>query len=195
MWIGDWPSYPGAQPRVIIAINKVGEKFNPLIAGTCAQQHPAVSASGSVQQGLSAAYEIVAFLNHRLAADKRYSLGASMHSPAKRHSVEAVEKWLERKLPSEYVKFLLSHNECVIGSQVLLYAAESLIERNETFETKIYCPDYIAVGDDSGGRAIVIPLDKPLDKVYLVDHGSMLSDDFEPLPQSFHVWLAGGCPV
>ena len=35
----------------------------------------AIQGDGSVQQGLSAAYESIAFCKHRRAADKRYSLG------------------------------------------------------------------------------------------------------------------------
>ena len=118
-----------------------------------------------------------------------------MPSLAKHELIAEVEQWLGTALPVEYVKFLLSYDESLIGKQVLIYAAESLIERNETYETKIYCPGYLTIGDDSGGRAVVIPIDQPLCKVYLVDHGSMSPSDFDLLPKSFHAWLEDGCPI
>ena len=118
-----------------------------------------------------------------------------MPSLAKHEQVDEVERWLGTALPSEYIKFLLSYDERLIGERVLLYPADALIERNETYETKIYCPGYLTIGDDSGGRAVVIPIDQPLGKVYLVDHGSMSPSDFELLSKSFNAWLEEGCPI
>jgi hypothetical protein len=118
-----------------------------------------------------------------------------MHFSDKREQVAEVERWLGTALPSEYVIFLCSHEERLIGEQVLLYAAESLIERNETYETKVYCPGYLTIGDDSGGRAVVIPTDQPLGTVYLVGHGIMSPNYFKLLPMSFGAWVNEGCPV
>lgn len=118
-----------------------------------------------------------------------------MHSPDRQAQIAEVERWLGTALPIEYVIFLRSHEEELIGEQVLLYSAELLIERNETYETKIYCPDYLAIGDDSGGRAVVIPIDQSLGEVYLVDHGTMSPSDFELLPMSFSAWVKEACPI
>ena len=118
-----------------------------------------------------------------------------MHNLTKNEQVVEVERWLGAPLPAEYVMFLRSHNGTVIGEQVLLYAAESLVERNETYETKTYCPGYLTIGDDSGGRAVVIQIDQPLDQVYLVGHGSMSPSDFKLLPMSFNAWVEKGCPI
>jgi hypothetical protein len=109
--------------------------------------------------------------------------------------IEKVEAWLGATLPADYVKFLKSHTESIIGEQVCLYSVTSLIERNETYETLAYCPGYLAIGDDSGGRAVIIPLAKPLEDVYLVDHGYMDLDGFKLLPLPFSEWLRSACPV
>ncbi|AXQ27968.1 hypothetical protein D0B54_04435 [Solimonas sp. K1W22B-7] len=38
---------------------------------------------------------------------------------------------------------------------------EEVVERNETFQSKEYCSGYLAIGNDSGGSAIVIPSTMP----------------------------------
>ena len=116
---------------------------------------------------------------------------------AKRAAIDALEAWLGAPLPAAYARFLLTHEEGVIGEQVSLYTAAMLMERNQTYETREYCPGYLAIGDDSGGRAVVMPLaaDIPFGPLYLVGHGYMSPDGFEPIAQPFEAWLRAGCPV
>jgi hypothetical protein len=116
-------------------------------------------------------------------------------SPTPQGLIDAIENWLGASLPSRYVDFLLTHTEQIFGDEVLLYPADYLIERNETFETKTYCPGYIAIGDDSGGRAFLIPINKPVDTVYMVGHGYMSPKGFRALPLGFEQWLSEGCPL
>lgn len=118
-----------------------------------------------------------------------------MQSATPRELIDAVEQWLGASLPERYVDFLLTHQEQTIGDQVLLYPAAYLIERNETFETKTYCPGHLAIGDDSGGHAFVIPIDKPLDTVYVVGHGYMSPKGFRTMPLGFEQWLSEDCPL
>jgi hypothetical protein len=106
-----------------------------------------------------------------------------------------VEAWLGATLPAEYAKFLKSHTGSIIGEQVCLYSVTSLIERNETYETLTYCPGYLAIGDDSGGRAVIILLADPLKDVYLVGHGDMDLNGFKLLPLPFSEWLRSACAV
>lgn len=107
----------------------------------------------------------------------------------------AIEAWAETKLPAQYRHFLLSHEESIFGESVLIYPAEYLAERNENFETKIYCPGYIAVGDDSGGRAFVISLTQEPVSVYVVGQGYMSPDGFELVANDFSEWVKNGCPI
>lgn len=79
-------------------------------------------------------------------------------------------------MPEQYSKFLLDHPEKFFVERVLLYSVHNLIERNSTFETKAYCPGYLAIGDDSGGRAFVIPFEKWTGSVFVVDQGDMTED-------------------
>ncbi|MGK5005881.1 SMI1/KNR4 family protein [Janthinobacterium sp. LB2P70] len=109
--------------------------------------------------------------------------------------VEAFQHWLGRALPAYYLRFLQGWQESVRGEQVLLYGAGSLVERNATYDTPLSCPGFIAIGDDSGGRAVMLALDDGDRAVYLVGHGSMQRDDFERLANDFTSWLAADCPL
>ncbi|MCX7291055.1 SMI1/KNR4 family protein [Janthinobacterium sp.] len=110
-------------------------------------------------------------------------------------AIDAVQRWLGHTLPAYYLAFLKDWHEDMRGEQVLLYGAESLRERNETYDTQQACPGYVTIGDDSGGRAVMLALDGGDRAVYLVGHGSMQRDDFERVADDFHAWLADGCPV
>ena len=108
---------------------------------------------------------------------------------------ETLERWLGRALPAYYLHFLREWQEGMRGEQVLLYGVESLMERNETYDTLQSCPGYITIGDDSGGRAVMLALDGGDRAVYLVGHGSMQRDDFELAADDFTSWLAADCPL
>ena len=108
---------------------------------------------------------------------------------------DALERWLGHALPAHYLNFIKDWQEGLCGEQVLLYGLESLRERNETYDTQQSCPGYLSIGDDSGGRAVMLALDGMDCAVYLVGHGSMQRDDFERVADDFHAWLADDCPV
>ena len=110
-------------------------------------------------------------------------------------SIREIEAWAGGRLPQVYVDALRSHGGTTFDSSVLFYAAEMVIERNETFESKSYCPGIIAIGDDGGGLAVVIPLQSESCPVSLVDHGSMDPEDFHPIAESLSQWIGLECPI
>jgi hypothetical protein len=109
--------------------------------------------------------------------------------------IDALQRWLGHALPAHYLRFLQGWQEDIRGEQVLLYGVESLMERNETYDTLQSCPSYMTIGDDSGGRAVMLALDGGDRAVYLVGHGSMQRDDFELAADDFTSWLAADCPL
>ncbi|KAB0325805.1 SMI1/KNR4 family protein [Janthinobacterium sp. PLB04] len=110
-------------------------------------------------------------------------------------AIDAFQRWLGHALPAHYLRFLQDGQEGLRGGQVLLYGVESLRERNETYDTQQSCPGYMTIGDDSGGRAVMLALDDAERAVYLVGHGSMQRDDFELAADDFVSWLAADCPL
>ena len=101
-------------------------------------------------------------------------------------------EWLRTTaLPSDYSRYVssVSGNQ-LVNSFVLIYSLEEIIERNETFEVKEFCPGYLAIGDDSGGSAIVLCLETG--NIGIVDHGSMMPGDIHSLADCFQEWQATG---
>ena len=81
-----------------------------------------------------------------------------------------------------------------VGDCVVLYGKHDITERNTTYEVQVYLPGWVAIGDDSGGSAILIRLDGS-DGVYRCGHGALGSVDPELIADSFANWLADGCPI
>jgi hypothetical protein len=109
-------------------------------------------------------------------------------------TVEEIEAWLGRHLPEPYRSFLAGATEDALASndRTLVYGCESVVERNETFESKAFCPGHVAIGDDSGGSALILSLDDG--KIYSVGMGTMSPDCFEPIAPSFAAWADAGFP-
>ena len=110
-------------------------------------------------------------------------------------AIAEVERWAQCPLPTIYRQLLPGFRDAIIGEQVHLYPLDIVVERNETYQTRVYCPGHITIGDDSGGRAVVISLIDPECHVFLVGHGSMAADDFVPLNMTLRQWLDAECPV
>jgi hypothetical protein len=142
--------------------------------------------------GLSAGHRILQ--THQAAAQRQ---GARVYrmDDATLLALASVETWAGRPLPYHYRAFLLEHPAGISGDVVVLYGIEQIVERNQTYETKKYCPGHVVVGDDGGGDAIVLALDDEVGRVFLVDHGAMTPDCFHPVASSFRQWLQQGYPL
>jgi hypothetical protein len=75
-------------------------------------------------------------------------------------AIDIIRRWSGEDLQFGYMELLREYAGKTDNGRVLIYGAEDVVERNETFETKKYCAGYFALGDDSGGRAIVTNLGK-----------------------------------
>ena len=108
--------------------------------------------------------------------------------------IDEIEAWLGCSLPREYREFLETCEiELPASDLVLLYGRSSFIERNETYETKKYCPGFVTVGNDSGDQEVMMSLQDA--SLYLVDGGSMQMENAEPLQARFAGWLNSKCPM
>jgi hypothetical protein len=107
-------------------------------------------------------------------------------------TIDEIETWLGRLLPEPYRQFLAGVTEDFVAGndRTLVYGRASVVERNETLESKEYCPGHIAIGDNSGGSALVLSLDDG--SVHTVDMGAMAPDCFEAVAPSFAAWAAAG---
>lgn len=109
-------------------------------------------------------------------------------------SLEEIEQWVGQALPEPYRTFLAAReDELPVGELVTLYGRGSFIETNEACQVKEYAPQCVTIGDDSGGRQVLLAI--PNGRLGLVDAGSMNPADAEPLADDFNEWLGGGCDL
>lgn len=74
------------------------------------------------------------------------------------------------------VKFWARSDGALLNDQVLIYSVSDVVERNQTYEIDKNFPRQIAIGDDSGGRLVLI--DKAMPEVfYLIDSGDPFLED------------------
>jgi hypothetical protein len=82
---------------------------------------------------------------------------------------------------------------------LLLYDAECIIERNDTMGVQEYVTDFLAVGDDSGGRLVVVRFDDPLARPFLIGAGALVPNMppslLKPLSSSWAEWERAGFPL
>ena len=109
-------------------------------------------------------------------------------------TVEEIEAWLGRALPEPYRAFLTVTAEDFLArnDRTLVYGRDAVIERNDSYESKTYCPGCLMIGDDSGGAALVLSLADGA--VHRVDMGAMTPDCFAPVAPSFTAWAEAGFP-
>jgi hypothetical protein len=107
--------------------------------------------------------------------------------------IHLLEEQLGFTLPKDYVFLLKEANGFMLKNGVTIYSSTDVFERNETFEVQKYAPNFLAIGDDSGGLSILINLTN--NNVVSVDQGSMDPDDMKILCNSISEWILNGCLV
>ncbi|WP_133248878.1 SMI1/KNR4 family protein [Pseudomonas sp. CC120222-01a] len=85
--------------------------------------------------------------------------------------IKAVCMRLQLDVDSWLVDFWRQRNGALLNDQVLIYSTVDIEERNATFQVDEHFNGMVAVGDDSGGRLILIDRDGASGLV-LVDSGS-----------------------
>lgn len=74
--------------------------------------------------------------------------------------------------------FWAQHNGAMLNDRVLIYATDFIGERNETYEVGSNFPEYVSIGDDSGGRLILMPISGDM-SFHLIGAGDPFIDDAE----------------
>ncbi len=75
---------------------------------------------------------------------------------------------------------------------LMIYAPEQIAERNQTYEVAQYLPNHLMVGDDSGGRGILVDSHGA---VWICGMGAFFEDCCEPLSPHLAQWVEQGCPL
>jgi hypothetical protein len=110
-----------------------------------------------------------------------------------------LESALGQTIPEAYRGFLMSYSGEVRDDGLLLYRAHEISERNRTFQVQRFAPGLLAIGDDSGGRLIIIRLADPKAEPLLVDAGAltpnMPASLLRSLADSWSAWNEAGFPI
>ncbi|MBR3206474.1 MAG: SMI1/KNR4 family protein, partial [Bacillus sp. (in: Bacteria)] len=93
----------------------------------------------------------------------------------------------------DYKELLKHTNGCSIGGEVLLYGTEDIAERNATWEVQQYASGYVAIGDDGGGRVLLMRQAEEEKKVWIVDAGVMDPQHAELVAEDLLSWVNEGC--
>ncbi|WP_102273755.1 SMI1/KNR4 family protein [Cytobacillus massiliigabonensis] len=103
-----------------------------------------------------------------------------------------VENEWNAKLPHSYIQLLKISNGILTEQGIVIYGTEDMIERNATWETKVYAQDYIAIGDDSGGRVFLMHQGDEEKRVLIVDSGDMTPEHADLVTSDFTQWVKNG---
>lgn len=106
--------------------------------------------------------------------------------------IEAFEQWLGSPIASALAVFIEEYGGSFVGEQCVIYVPADLRERNECYETRQYCPGWITIGDDGGGRAVMVSPTLSPSGVFLVDHGVMTEDCFLQVAGDLSEWARLG---
>jgi len=96
-------------------------------------------------------------------------------------------------VPTELEALLSRANGLGLQNGIVIYACHEVAERNATYQVDKYIPGFIAIGDDSGGRAILLSQFQP--QVFLADYGSLDVDEIQAIANTLREWVEGGCPL
>nr|WP_152428195.1 SMI1/KNR4 family protein [Pseudomonas syringae] len=98
------------------------------------------------------------------------------NSPAEAGALDCVCKQLGISEKSWLRDFWHECNGAMIEDQIVIYSMEGISERNNTYEISTSFPEYVLIGDDSGGRLILIRKDGS-SEFYLLGSGDPFIDD------------------
>lgn len=105
--------------------------------------------------------------------------------------IEKAEKRLNTTLPISYKALLQASNGLANNEGIIIYGTDDILERNETWETQNYAPGFISIGDDSGGRVLLMSLGDE-EEIWIVDSGNMNPDHAELISTNLIQWINNG---
>lgn len=109
--------------------------------------------------------------------------------PASEEDLNQVRQHIGTDLPRPLNELYALTDGFVSPSGISVYEADSLLERNETFEVEVYAPGYFLFGDDSGGRGFLMKLKDGDERIFSTDLGDLSPQYFDEEAASLQEWL------
>ncbi len=98
--------------------------------------------------------------------------------PASAEDIALAVQQCEIKPDAWIVGFWAQCNGAMIEDLVLIYSTDHIAERQETYDIATSFPDHLLIGDDSGGRFVLLERSAE-PRFYLQDSGNPFIDDAE----------------
>ncbi|PSL47806.1 SMI1/KNR4 family protein SUKH-1 [Chitinophaga niastensis] len=113
------------------------------------------------------------------------------------NNIQHIEQALGITLPGAYAAYLLALQQegGLVTDLVHLYGMNHLIQRNNDYQVQHYLPQYISIGDDSGGQAICLHCNGTDNTVYITGYGALDTGSMEVLSTGFDTWVQEGFPL
>ncbi|WP_144569149.1 SMI1/KNR4 family protein [Bacillus pseudomycoides] len=108
-------------------------------------------------------------------------------------AIQEVEDRMKVKFPNVYKGLLRCTNGFSIGSGLVIYGTEHIVERNEVWEVDEYAIGYISIGDDGGGNVFFMSQDAEGKEVLVIDSGDMNPNHATIITSDFNKWVNSGC--
>ncbi|OSI14515.1 SMI1/KNR4 family protein [Neisseria dumasiana] len=109
----------------------------------------------------------------------------TLNSPATTLAIEMLpQEWLY--LYSSYIEFLKISNG-LFGNEITLLETEHIQQRNIDYEVKEYLPNYLMIGDNGGGVAIL--MDNKNQNIFAVDMGVMSEECLKKISPNLEDFL------
>lgn len=116
-----------------------------------------------------------------------------LSGPASDDGILRATRELGRVVPDVVKRFWRVTNGLHSDSGVLLYSTRLIAERNDTLGVTEYAPEFVAVGDNSGGRVFLMEASAAAHTLYDADDSSPEARSI--VAASYLDWLADGCPL
>ena len=117
--------------------------------------------------------------------------GFDLNKPADISAIQNIMEKYDFTIPPSYVDFLLISNGLYAEHFVLL-ELEEIFQRNKDYEIDLYLPEYIMIGDDKGGVAILMEF--KTGNIYANGLGSLLPEDLKFQSKSLEEFLLNENP-
>ena len=109
----------------------------------------------------------------------------TLNNPATSQAIKMLTSRVAYLYPS-YLQFLELSNG-LFGDEITLLEAEDIQQRNIDYEVKEYLPNFLMIGDNGGGVAIL--MDNKNQNIFAVGMGVMSEDSLEKISSSLEDFL------
>jgi hypothetical protein len=97
--------------------------------------------------------------------------------PSPLEDIQTAERELGTVFPDPLRSAWLNRGSLRLDGDWQIYGATDIVERNQTFEIQEYAPHLLLIGDDGGGRGLLIERSVKNPQVMCIDLGAVGSDD------------------